>query len=239
MVTHQFFVESLNREEVACVLPVAEARHASKVLRLAVGDTVILMNGNGLTATARIAEMDKRGDHVACEVLERQEHVKPALNVRLYIAPPKGKNMEWVVKCATELGVARITPVICRYGVSKPDGEKESWRQTAIAACKQSRNPWLPQFDAPISFGEAVDQSCELAFLGAVPRNAAESMIDSKLALERGAGVWIGPEGGFTDEETALLLEKGAVPLTVGPCILRVETAVPALLGAIYALCFK
>ena len=161
----------------------------------------------------------------------------PCPAIRLYIAPPKGKNMDLLLKEATELGVSRITPIICKYSVSRPDGCKSAWRQHLIVACKQSRNPWLPFIDEPIDFGPALSASRELNFLGAVPRPAAQSKeSEPEQAMHNGAALWIGPEGGFTEEEESALLDKGAAPITVGNWILRVETAVPALLGAIYAI---
>ncbi|MBQ7652008.1 MAG: 16S rRNA (uracil(1498)-N(3))-methyltransferase, partial [Victivallales bacterium] len=195
--------------------------------------TVSLLDGNGVTADAEILSVSKRGDEVVCGVSELVRHERHPVQVRLYLAPPRAKVMDLAVRFATELGVSRITPVLCRYGVSKPDGEKDGWRQTAIVACKQSRNPWLPILDSPISFAEALAASSEFPVVGMVPRGGREA---EPPEAERSFGLWIGPEGGFAPEEEDELLANGAFPMTVGPCILRVETAVPALLGAVYSI---
>ena len=151
----------------------------------------------------------------------------------LYVAPPRNKNMDTVLKSATELGVARIVPVICRYAVSRPDASAAtSWSQTLVTAMKQSGNPWLPELDAPIAFSDALSASDDDGFFGAVPREddlrtSSLPYTPSRLSL------WVGPEGGFSPEEEQALRTKGLIPLTVGPWILRVETAVTALLGSL------
>ena len=222
------------------MLSEAESLHASRVLRLAVGERLALMDGHGHSAVATVTDISRRGNQVTCEVDEITTHQPPKWSVRLYVAPPRAKIMELVVRFATELGVSRITPILCKYGVSKPDGSKDAWLQTAIVAMKQSRNPWLPILDEPIGFASAVEAATEYSFLGAVPKgDTAPQPPPNGECLSRGTALWIGPEGGFAPEEEERLLEKGTIPLTIGPCILRVETAVPALLGAIYALLDK
>ena len=231
MPQHAFFCDELHEGETR--LSPDESRHASKVLRLEQGQAVSLLDGNGVTAEAEIVSVSRRGDEVVCRVSQLARHDKHPVDVRLYLAPPRAKVMDLAVRFATELGVSRITPVICRYGVSKPDGSKENWRQTAIVACKQSRNPWLPVFDSPVSFAEALNEASEFPVVGMVPRGGRTA---ERPNSERNIGLWIGPEGGFAPEEEDALLERGAFPLTVGPCILRVETAVPALMGALYSI---
>ena len=231
MPQHSFFCEELHEGELR--LSADESRHASKVLRLEAGQGVSLLDGNGTSAEATIVSVSKRGDEVICSVSNVVRHERHPVNIRLYLAPPRAKVMDLAVRSATELGVSRITPILCRFGVSKPDGSKENWRQTAIVACKQSGNPWMPSFDSPIAFAEALDSSEEFPVVGMVPRGERSAEIPSG---ERSFGLWIGPEGGFAPEEEDSLIERGAYPLTVGPCILRVETAVPALLGAIHTI---
>lgn len=219
------------------LLPECEAMHATKVLRLSIGDSLTLMDGLGHTANCVIETIARRGSEVVCKVDEVLQNPKPRWGIRLYLAPPRAKIMELVIRFATELGVARITPILCQYGVSKPDGSKENWLQTAIVAMKQSRNPWLPILDEPVAFNAALTSATECSFLGAVPATAVScSLPTSEACSQNGVALWIGPEGGFSPDEEKAILGHGATPLTVGPCILRVETAVPALLGALYTL---
>ena len=230
-----FYCPDLHTGSVS--LPESEALHASKVLRLSAGDRLTLMDGLGHTATAVVETIFRRGSELVCKVDEVLQSPKPRYGIRLYLAPPRAKIMEQVVRFATELGVARITPILCQYGVSKPDGSKESWLQTAIVAMKQSRNPWLPILDEPVASNAALASATECSFLGAVPATAQScSQPSPEVCRQKGVALWIGPEGGFSPDEEKAIMGQGACTLTVGPCVLRVETAVPALLGALYTL---
>lgn len=220
-------------EEV--VLRGSEARHAAVVLRLRAGDRLDLLDGAGVRAeaVAREVRAGRRECEVVCRVVCREARPEPSLAVRLYLAPPRGGAMGDAVRCATELGVRRITPILCRHGVSRPGPEAATaWRQDAVAAAKQSGNPFLPVVDTPCLFADALREASLPAVFGAVvnrgpipvPRPAAGVPL----------GVWVGPEGGFCEEEENALLERGVVPVTAGPWVLRVGTAVAALLGGLW-----
>ncbi len=215
-------------------LPPSEARHAARVLRLQPGDEFGLLNGRGDLGSARIRDIAARGDVVSCELFHAERQAPP-IGLRLYIAPPKGRSMDLLLRMATELGVTRITPILCRYGVSRPDGSKEAWRSQLIVSCKQSGNPFLPRLDEPTEFSRALSDARERAFVGAAPRFASSPQTWPP-ADGRASAVWIGPEGGFTEEEQIALLSAGAIPVTVGSYILRVETAVPAMLSLVSSL---
>lgn len=212
-----------------------ETAHAIRVMRLEPGEQLSLLNGSGSRATAVLLPdgASRKIREAGCRIEAVENLPKPQPSIALYVAPPRNKNMDTVLKAATELGVAQIIPVICRYAVSKPETESPAtWRQTLVAAMKQSGNPWLPELCAPCSLKQALDDSAEIGFFGAVPRpgetvTAFPSPPPSRLSL------WVGPEGGFAPEEEQALRDKGLIPLTVGPWILRVETAVTALLGSI------
>jgi len=239
MSAHCFFSGELKQGDSQALLSPEESHHLAKVLRLKEGDEITILNGRGLTAKAILKASDGSSRHaqISCSIISETLSQPPCPAIRLYIAPPKGRNMDLLIKEAAELGVSRITPIICKYSVSRPDGGKSAWRQHLIVACKQSRNPWLPLIDEPMDFESALSAGSELDFLGAVPRPGYQSRkVNPEQAKLNGAALWIGPEGGFTEKEESALLDKGAAPITVGNWILRVETAVPALLGALYAL---
>ncbi|MBQ6474250.1 MAG: 16S rRNA (uracil(1498)-N(3))-methyltransferase [Victivallales bacterium] len=231
---HRFFCADWRMGEEEAWLPPAESQHASRVLRLREGDVVGILNGMGEIATARLQSVQR--SQVRCIVEESRAVPPPPVPVRLYVAPPKGKNMEALLKAATELGVARITPIACQYGVAKPDGDKSTWRQALVVACKQSGNPWLPQLDLPTPFAQALDRADEVPFLGAVPGSTGFAPLDTARLATCGAALWIGPEGGFSPGEHQALQQAGATALCIGQWILRVETAVPALLGRLDGL---
>jgi 16S rRNA (uracil1498-N3)-methyltransferase len=236
MQVRRFIVEQIPAAGAEVILPAAEALHAGKVLRLREGERLDLLDGAGSSAEAVLsrAGTGRRFEGMACRVLRREGCAEPALTLRLYIAPPRARLMGEVVRAATELGVRRVTPILCRFGVSRPDaGALDGWRQDVQAAVKQSGNPFLPVLDAPTGFAEALREAGEPGVFGALPRGG--SAAEARPLQGTCFGVWIGPEGGFSVEEEQALSARGFAPLAVGPWVLRVETAVPALLGRLWA----
>ena len=217
-----------------------ESAHALKVLRLKAQDPLTLLDGKGTLAEAVLAVSDERQRqerHALCRVVSIRRLPRPAPSIHLLVAPPRGKNMDTVLKTATELGVETLTPILCKYAVSKPDADgKETWEQALIAACKQSGNPWLPVIQSTCPFHDALDTAPKRGFFGAVPQLGSSLAETPPPFGDEPLALWIGPEGGFSQEEEQLLLAQHVTPISIGPWILRVETAVPALLGAIHSL---
>jgi len=217
------------------LLPESEARHALKVLRLRPGERLLLLDGKGTIAEAELLDSDRTGRTAPCRILSRTLHPAPSPQFRLYVAPPHGKGFDLLLKAATELGVTQISPILCRHAVSKPESVSENWQNVLIAACKQAINPFLPQLDQPAEFKKALENASETSFFGAVPDSHANPLLP-KLHTASNLALWIGPEGGFAPDEEKGLLLAGCHPITLGHCVLRVETAVPALLGLIHGL---
>jgi 16S rRNA (uracil1498-N3)-methyltransferase len=137
------------------------------------------------------------------------------------------------VRMATELGVARILPVICDYSVAQPDTVAAvHWRAEAIAAMKQSGNSFFPEIGLPVPFQAALAEMPETVVFGDL---GLTRRLEPDWSKVENIAVCVGPEGGFSDAEKSVLLGVGAVPVAVGRWTLRVETAVPALLGWLYA----
>ena len=148
-----------------------ETAHALRVMRLEPGERLTLLNGRGGRAVAVLLDdgPTRKIREASCRIESTEAVSRPQLSIVLYVAPPRNKNMDTVLKSATELGVAKIVPVICRYAVSRPDASTaESWSQTLVTAMKQSGNPWLPELVAPIAFSDALSASDEDGFFGAV-----------------------------------------------------------------------
>lgn len=233
----RFYIPADFSEGGLIQLPQDEAVHALRVLRLEEGDAVTLLNGKGAKAEAILSidgEPARRARSASCKILAVQKFDRPCPAITLYVAPPRNKNMETVLKAATELGASEIVPILCRYGVAKPEKDAtRNWRLTLIAAAKQSANPWLPEIHEPMDFGEAL-QGCQIpGVFGAVP---APEDTPQPFPDPRGTprlALWIGPEGGFAPEEDQALRDRDVVPFTVGSWTLRVETATIALLAAV------
>lgn len=233
MQVRRFFCATVPPVGGTVALPEAEARHALRVLRLQPGDRLQLLDGCGTRAEALLVEAQARKELALCQIETRQEFPRPVPAVQLLVAPPRGKVFDSVLRSAVELGVAGITPVLCRYGVARPDAVSDNWLAVLQGAAKQSLNPWLPMVDEPLPFAEALAQAPRQGYFGAVPRGGVVAAAGLDGAGEDGLAVWIGPEGGFSADEEDALFQSGYQAITVGRWILRVETAVPALLGYI------
>ncbi|MCK5802254.1 MAG: 16S rRNA (uracil(1498)-N(3))-methyltransferase [Lentisphaeria bacterium] len=230
-----FYSESIPEAEEAFELSADEARHAAGVLRLTAGDLIRLTDGRGCRAEARVVEVTRpRHPQVLCRIETRTVVEPPSPAIRLYVAPPRGKTMNLVLRSATELGVTRITPILCHYGVSRPDkkgGGKAVWRSELVAALKQSGNPFLPVLDGAVPFDEALRNAEEPGVYGHVPEEEGKH---GALPPDGAVGVWVGPEGGFSDQELLALQTANFAAISVGPWVLRVETAVTALLAWVH-----
>lgn len=232
----RFHVASIPVSGKTVLLSPEESKHASRVLRLEAGDTVELLDGAGVKAVALIAAAadGKRKESVPCRIVERHVVRPPVVRIRLFVAIPRRKVMGQIVRDATQLGVWRISPIVCRHAVSRPERGKllMAWHADMVCALKQSGNAFAPRLDAPCAFAGAIAEAHPPGYFGAVPTTAVDDTAvrgfrDGDLAL------WIGPEAGFSGDEQQALLTHGFQPLTVGRWTLTTETAVPVLLGAL------
>lgn len=220
------------------------ARHARDVLRLAAGAGVLLFNGDGRDCAARLTRSDKRG--VQAEVLAAgpPPAAEPPLDLRLYQGVARGEKMDFILQKAVELGVARIVPLLAARSVVRLDAARaaqrvQHWQGVAIAASEQCGRGRVPEVAPPLGLPEALAaDTAPLRLLldpGAavgLPRLAERLATDAQpLSL------YIGPEGGFSEEERELLRRCGAQGVRLGPRVLRTETAALAALAALQALC--
>jgi len=212
-----------------------EAKHLSQVLRIQSGAAVTVFDGLGNHAQARVLSVSKQRVDLMLELAESAPTSLP--DITLVQAIPKGKNMDWIVQKAVELGVSRIQPLVTRHTIVSPGGDKaEKWRRTALEACKQCGQFTIPIIEDPLPFAEwlANRPSADLEVIASLadnPRNFRETL-KSHPDLES-ITLAIGPEGDFSPEETAAALTAGFVPVTLGDLVLRVETATMFCLSAI------
>ncbi len=216
------------------------ARYVGRVLRLRVGDMITVFDGSGPEWPATIEGMTR---HSA--TLQLGESVDASaespLKIHLVQGVSRGERMDYVVQKATELGVKRITPVLTAYGVVKLDEKRavkrrEHWQGVAASACEQSGRSRLPLIDEPVPlkhwFGAnsaASDADLVLAPGAATPL-AAIATPQTKVCL------LVGPEGGFSHEEYEDADVAGFMPVSLGPRILRTETAAAAALAVMQSL---
>lgn len=218
-------------------LPAAVAHHVERVLRLSAGDPLTLFDGRGFEVEARL---EGKGRDLRAVLGERRAPVRePALRITLMQCLAASDKMDWIVQKAVELGVARVQPVSCRRAVVRLAGDRaqrriEHWRQIAVAACEQCGRNVVPEVLPLLSFEQAVagadGQRLLLHPEGGVPLRQAELKADQPIS------VLIGPEGGFDHEELQSARRSGFAALTLGPRVLRTESAGVAVVAALNAL---
>ena len=220
-------------------LPTGPAALVARVLRLVAGDELVLFDGGGQEATASIAEI--RGSTVrviaAAPVVVNRES---PLRLTLVQGVSRGERMDLVMQKATELGVARLVPVMTERSVVKLDAAQaakrlQHWQGVVAAACEQSGRAWLPEILPPqpllkwLAQPAAEDESRFLLHPGSTTRAR-------DLPALRSATLLIGPEGGLSPQEREAALQSGFQDLSLGPRILRTETAALAALAALQAV---
>lgn len=210
------------------------AHHLTRVLRLHDGQPVVAADGDGVVATARLAGHDLRLTGAPVVV------PPPTPMVTVWQALGKGRKHDEVVRVLTELGVDRIVAVATDRTVvdleGKADRVRSRWQAVAVAACEQARRPHLPAIEGPVRLEHVLASvggtPCLVAHVGV----ATDPLVAA--AAVRGAEevvVAIGPEGGWADEEVAALVGLGAVPVGLGPTVLRTEHAGTVLASIVLA----
>jgi 16S rRNA (uracil1498-N3)-methyltransferase len=199
-----------------------EAHHA-KVLRLSVGDEILVTDGNGLRCEAVISK------GLEFSITKRTSVARP-YSINLFVAPTKNSDrMEWLVEKATEIGVASITMVRCERSERK-NINHERLVKMAISAMKQSQQAWLPEIRAISSFNDIIKTRYDQNFIAYVDHTNPDQL--KNLAVPgKTYGLLIGPEGDFTDEEIRMAINNNWKKVSLGPTRLRTETA--ALMGAL------
>lgn len=232
----RFFVDSVEGDLIE--INGEDARHIALSLRMKNGEHLVLCDGNGREADAVIREAYP--ESVTLEILERKDSAaEPKTEVILYQALPKFDKLEYIIQKSVELGVTKIVPVLSSRCISRPDEKTmkkklERLKKIADEAAKQSGRGKLPEVGELLTFKNAVLKMCEaetpIFFFEHAQYPLHEIMENRKGGT---IAMMVGSEGGFSDEEAAFAKEKGAMIASLGPRILRCETAPVAALSAI------
>lgn len=239
MTLHRFFIPAAWLTPPVVSLYDETARQIRTVLRMKPDDEIIVLDNSGVEWQVRLTGVDKQG--VTGQIIDRRPAPgEPAVELTLYQATLKGQKFEWVLQKGTELGVGRFAPVICRRSVVDNGvaltKKYSRWRRIIQEAAEQSGRGKLPELAPPLSFAEALRQANLQYGLGLMPWTGAETSLKAVLAGKKAGriAVFIGPEGGFTGTEAGRAQESGVQPVTLGPRILRAETAGLAVCAAIF-----
>ena len=209
-------------------LPEDKVHHITHVLRLRVGDQIKLFNNTGLEFRAEIIEATKKTIRVQVKDDGQLENESP-LTITLCLAISRGSRMDFSIQKAVELGVTTIIPIISEFGnVKLTDNRTENklshWTKIIVGAAEQSGRNRLAELQSPITFNEWTNSESTATKLilhpGAEQTMSKINLQDDKLTL------MIGAEGGFSDSEFQKALDNNYIPISLGPRILRTETAV-------------
>lgn len=222
---HRFFIppEALKGPTVA--LGGTLAHQMASVLRLRPGDVVVFLDNSGWEYESRVTYIER--GHVEALILERRlAGTETVLRLHLYQAVLKGEKLELVLQKGTELGLASFTPVLSRRSVAGPPsaGRQERWRHIIQEAAEQSGRARLPPLHPATSLKEALSGSPGLRLFPWEEERSLGLRQALPVAVAE-ISLFIGPEGGWEPEEVAQAREHGAVAVSLGPRILRAETA--------------
>ena len=234
--SRRFFCQPLPDGVDTVTLDDAESHHLRTVLRARDGQTVELLDGVGGRATATVVPDNARRGPVSLRLHALSRQPEPPVRPVLYVAPPRAKLMDHLLRQATELGLWCLRPIITERSVATPpDAAVAGWLDTAREACKQSGNPWLPTIEPPRKLADALSADPPGGYIAWLdPQDSRPGAARPDVAVGEQA-IWIGPEGGFSPEEAEAICRAGARPIGLGPHILRTETAVVAALALMHA----
>ena len=210
--------------DLAPVLSEEESLHCAKVLRLGVGEEVLIVDGKGGQYRARIVTPHPK--HTIVEIIEKQQ-LETGRSGRIHIAIAPTKNMdrlEWFAEKVTEIGIDEITPIFCRYSERKVVNQ-ERLEKILVSALKQSQKAHLPKLNPACQVQQLIQQAEDIQRFIAHCYEGKKQLLQHLYDKNRSALVMIGPEGDFSMEEVELALQKGFQPVSLGNSRLRTETA--------------
>lgn len=219
-------------------LEVGVARHLTSVLRMVQGQNVILFDGRGGEYNAELTYVKKGAARAKVGGFVDTERESP-LKIELAIGIPRGERMDWIVQKATELGVTGIAPLFterCEVKLNAERLEKKTrhWQQVAVSACEQCQRNTLPVIQPAVSLEQYLSTVNE--GLKLVLHHRSSQRLDEMRNQNNHVTLLVGPEGGLSEREISLANSTGFSPLSIGPRVLRTETAPLAAISIIQSL---
>lgn len=239
MAVHRIFLPDLDATDLSAGGAVEvtgdEAHHALSVKRVAVSDAVELLNGRGVIARGAVVSTSKKSLTVQVEASAALP--RPTPEIIIAAAAPKGPRAEAMIEQMSQIGVSRWIPLVTERSVVEPrDKRIAKWRiATVVESAKQCGRAWLMEIDEPTTLSECLARADQprLLLADADGRGCRESL--GELDSARPILLLVGPEGGFSDAERQAIAAAGATPISLGPHILRLETAAAVGAAAIAA----
>ncbi len=233
----RFYVSPKSISSTEIIITGQEAVHVGRVLRKKAGHRIEVFDGRGRKYKAIIKEATRK--RIIAEIIDSPRvEPEPGVRVHLFQGMTKGFKFEFVLQKGTEIGVSRFTPILTERTVIKPPSGMEKrlsrWQRIVREACKQSGRGKIPRVDGFLLFKQALSglrpgginiilwEKERATTLKSLLKEHKEEILGVK---DKRVGIFIGPEGGFTQKEVSLAREKGVIPATLGHRILRAETA--------------
>lgn len=229
---HSFFVDKENISNDKITIIGEDVSHISRVLRLRCNDEILISDGECNEYFCSIESICKT--QVICNILKRRlNKTESPLKITLFQGLPKSQKMDLIIQKCVEIGVYSIQPVITERVVVKVEykdikNKLDRWRRIALEAAKQSKRGIIPQVLEPVNFEDAISKLTQMD-VSVVPYEREESRglksVIKDLKKIDDIGIFIGPEGGFSDIEIDECIKNSIFPVTLGPRIMRTETA--------------
>jgi len=243
---HRFLIQPGSVKDGAVYISGEDLKHMIQVLRFKAGDHVLVFDGTGFEYETELISADKELA-IGKIVGVRKPETEPKTKVILFQGMPKSDKMEWIIQKTVELGVSEIVPVVTRYSVVREAGGKlERWNKISKEACKQSGRVIIPEVKKPVEYSRALEMWNDMARNGSPGGSMAVFCYENEdkkcfkgllkcynIDYIKTVGLFVGPEGGFSDEEVKLAENYGIIPVGLGKRILRTETAAIAALSII------
>ena len=232
---HRFYHSNPLDLNQIIILDEFSSHHALRVMRVKVDDFLVLFNGDGFEYRGRVSDINKKTINVEILSKEKNNNESPII-INLFQSISSNEKMDMVIQKATELGVSSIQPIFTSRSTVKLSLDRTKkrlihWRQVAISACEQSGRSKIPTIKSPIEFDQ-ISEGIKTNSLNLLlhPDNLEES---SNLPNEYSGdiNIFIGPEGGFSQDEALLLKKQNCINIQLGPRVLRTETAPLAIIA--------
>ena len=238
---HTFYVPPPQISTDVATITGSEHHHLRNVLRITPGESVRIIDGQGNVYTAEVLETDTNRSSSEVRFLNHEFHASVPPSLTLFQGLPKNDKMELILQKATEIGVTQIVPLHTAYALQKPSQNRyERWHRVVISATKQCQRAWLPELCNPQTYEASLAQLDQFSLcLCLNPHSGQESHVQHIKKVLREAShataiaLFVGPEGGFSNQEVTAAIESGCVPVTLGTNILRAETAAIVAVAAI------
>ena len=226
---HTFYVPPSQIDTNTATITGSEQHHLRNVLRITSGETIRIIDGRGNVYTAETLDTPTNRSSSEVRIHTHEFHATPSPTLTLFQGLPKNDKMELILQKTTELGVTRIVPLHSEHALQKPSQNRyERWHRVLISATKQCKRAWLPELCNAQQFETSLSQFESFSLSLLLSPHAEVQHIKTvlrKTSTPNAIALFIGPEGGFSNQEIAAAIERGCIPVTLGRNILRTETA--------------